>query len=64
MDDHLIRRDAFASFNMRRAGEERLKASRAPNARIREAHLELARLFEARAGTAEWAERLNAPIEE
>ncbi|MFZ5707258.1 MAG: hypothetical protein ACOY5R_18540 [Pseudomonadota bacterium] len=41
--------DVIAFFNLRRAEEERLKAARAPSSRAREAHLEMARMFETRA---------------
>jgi hypothetical protein len=41
--------DIIAFFNLRRAEEERLKAARATSSRARDAHLEMARMFEDRA---------------
>lgn len=41
--------DTYAFFHLRRAEEERLKASRARSERVRTAHLKLASIFVERA---------------
>ena len=43
----------FRDFNLRRAEQERLKAETAATEEARQGHLEIARIFEARAGLAE-----------